>query len=155
MSHKFVFFKNKIFWEHLPLSIFIGLMFLLLFGLWECLVLALLFGWLVDVDHLFDLILFSCERKRIPSFRQIESGEYFRLSQRVILPIHAFEWPIILLLLSLVNFVSFEQRLFFLCCGLSLFSHLLQDYLTNKTHSLSYFFIFRSLKRFNISALCK
>ena len=145
----------KILWEHIPLALGNGVFFSIFYENWICFGVAMLLGWLVDADHLFDFLICVYEKKIKLNWHVFLQGEYFRKSQRVILPLHAFEWPIILLIASLSSFISDEFKVILICGGISLFFHLVQDQITNNVRPMGYFIIFRFLKRFDISSVCK
>ena len=145
----------KVLWEHLPLALGNGVCFSLFYENWACLLTSLLLGWLVDADHLFDFFICVYKKQIELNVHNFLQGQYFRKSHRVILPFHAYEWAVMLLLLSSATLFSDDTRIVLMCGSLSLFCHLFQDQLANNVHAKGYFIIFRFLKRFHISAICK
>ena len=139
----------KVFFEHLPSTIvcvfilcyFIGLNFFFIY-------LCIFFGWLIDIDHMFDYLLFKKSIKF--NLKEFISGKYFNISRKIYIPLHSYELSIILFFLY---FIINEVGVIFVC--LSHVLHLVQDQISNKTKPLSYFFIYRALHSFKINYVCK
>ena len=112
--------------------------------------LCLFFGWLIDIDHLFDYFFFKINNKRRFSFNEFLESKYFIINKKIIIPLHAFE----ISLIFLICWIFFDQ-INFVFILLSFILHLIHDQLTNKVRLFSYFLTYRALIGFNIKKICK
>jgi len=101
-------------------------------------------SFLIDLDHLFDLYLFTGHLK----FWQIFSGmDFFAGSQKVYVLAHGWE---------LAAFLSFwgwlKRKPIVLVIGLAFLGHILVDQLTYTPHPLAYFLSYRLLNNFSMAS---
>ena len=152
-------FKNKTltalrpFWEHLPPALVIGGAFSLQFDDPRFVIIAIVSGWLVDVDHLFDFLFFCLKSKSQPTLELFSSGRYFKRSNKAYLFFHSYELAVLTLFCGV--FVVPGSKYHWMCGGLCLLVHLLQDILTNKTTIIGYSLVYRAHTRFSFTTLCK
>ena len=133
--------------EHLPLTIFVVVIFFFIEGLnLDFIFLCLLFGWLIDIDHVIDFLLLN--NKGFLNVKVFLSGSYFQKSQKIFIIFHSYEITFLLFVFS----VLIDQNTFYV--ALAHFFHLLQDQIFNKVRIFSYFFIYRLINKFNINAVC-
>lgn len=111
------------------------------------LLIALLAGFFVDIDHLFDYFQAFGFKFRFDYFFK---GYSFLKTDKIFVLFHSYELAFTLILLSL--FINGGHSLFF-TAGLSLFLHILYDSVSNQTHPFTYFFLFRLIHGFDISKL--
>lgn len=134
--------------EHLPTTILVIFALILMEGINANIIFfCLLFGWLVDLDHLIDFLIIN-KKKDLFNFNLFISGSYFQKSQKIYIFLHSYEITLLLLISSIIV----EQNIFYV--ALAHFFHLLQDQITNKVKNFSYFFIYRLLNNFSIKAVC-
>ena len=135
--------------EHLPSTIFFTCLIIYFtnFSIFFC-SLCFFFGWLIDIDHLIDYFFYK--KKFNFDFDEFIFGNYFKYSNKVYIPFHSYEISFLIILLS---FIFGEIELLFI--SMAHMSHLLQDQFTNKVKKLSYFFVYRCLKSFNLESVCK
>lgn len=115
-----------------------------------CLILigAILGGFLVDIDHLFDYVL-AFGLSFHPNY--FFSGHMFVVSHKIYVPLHGWEWVIIL------GFVSYftkrkSYKYFLTALTLGLLSHLIWDQFSNHATTLGYSFIYRLINNFDAKA---
>ena len=133
--------------EHLPLTIFVIVIFFFIEGLnLDFIFLCLLFGWLIDIDHVIDFLLLN--NKGSLNVKVFLSGSYFQKFQKIFIIFHSYEITFLLFVFS----VLIDQNIFYV--ALAHFFHLLQDQIFNKVRIFSYFFIYRLINKFNINAVC-
>ena len=135
--------------EHLPTTIFIISAFILMEGVNVNIIFyCLLFGWLIDLDHLIDFIIIN-KKKDLFNLNLFLSGSYFQKSQKIYIFLHSYEITVLLFFSSIL----IEQNIFYV--ALAHFFHLIQDQILNKVKYSSYFFMYRLLNNFSIKAVCK
>ena len=135
--------------EHLPTTIFIISAFILMEGINVNIIFyCLLFGWLIDLDHLIDFIILN-KKKDLFNLNLFLSGSYFQKSQKIYIFLHSYEITFLLFFSSIL----IEQNIFYV--ALAHFFHLIQDQILNKVKYFSYFFMYRLLNNFSIKAVCK
>ena len=135
--------------EHLPTTIFIISAFILMEGINVNIIFyCLLFGWLIDLDHLIDFIILN-KKKDLFNLNLFLSGSYFQKSQKIYIFLHSYEITVLLFFSSIL----IEQNIFYV--ALAHFFHLIQDQILNKVKYFSYFFMYRLLNNFSIKAVCK
>ena len=140
--------KYFIFFEHLPLTLFIFLIGLFLKIEIYGLVLIILFGWMIDADHLVDLTYYFYKEKKI-KLNLIYNGLYFKKNKKIFIPLHSFEITFLFILIFLTSLNHL-----YLLVALSHLLHLLQDKLTYKINYIAYSIIFRLFKRFDYEKIC-
>ena len=134
--------------EHLPTTIFVIAALIIMEGInVNFIFLCLLFGWLIDLDHLIDFFILN-KKKDLFNLNLFISGSYFQKSQKIYIFLHSYEITFFLFISS----IMVEQNIFYV--ALAHFFHLLQDQITNKVKKSSYFFIYRLLNNFSIKAVC-
>jgi len=131
---------------HLTLSIIAGVIIGILTGNYWSILLAISSGFLIDADHLFDYILFK--KGRGLNIREFFSGTFFDKSGKVILPLHGYEFGVVLIILGLV-YINFNWL--YLALGASLILHLIYDTISNKPSWPTYFVFYRLFHRFDHS----
>lgn len=129
---------------HFCLSVLAGAIVFLLTGDCTTFLLATLTGFFIDADHLFDYLLFK--RGRGLNLQEFFSGSFFNKSEKVILPLHGFEFGLILIGLG---FFLTNQNYLFWSLGLSLILHLIYDTISNKPIWPTYFILYRLFKNFD------
>jgi len=135
--------------EHLPTTIFIISAFILMEGVNVNIIFyCLLFGWLIDLDHLIDFIILN-KKKDLFNLNLFLSGSYFQKFQKIYIFLHSYEITVLLFFSSIL----IEQNIFYV--ALAHFFHLIQDQILNKVKYFSYFFMYRLLNNFSIKAVCK
>jgi len=157
---------NKIFYKiresvfihelgHLFLSLSFGLFYSLLFGDLSLLFVSLLGGFFIDVDHMIDFLYFVTKEisKNSNNYRLSDffrPSWYIRKTGKVFVILHGWEYVLILFYLSFGKEQFFYMTVFVF--SLSYFFHMLYDQITSAGTLLSYFFLYRLFKRFNLKA---
>ena len=138
--------------EHFPPSLILGIIFGLYFEERGLIIIALLTGWLIDIDHILDYFkawktnAFSKE-----ALEGISSGKYFLVNSKAYIVLHAWEWIIIWFLAW-----SIIGRLDVGLTGATAWAiHLFIDHLSYKLHWYAYFITYRLLKGFDLRVVCK
>ena len=134
--------------EHLPLTIFVIVVMSLIDGInFNIILLCLLFGWLIDLDHLIDFILLN-EKKNYFNLNLFFNGSYFQKSQKIYIFLHSYE-----ITLALIYFSNlYDKKIYYV--ALAHFLHLFQDQIFNNVRFFSYFFIYRLSNNFDIKKIC-
>lgn len=134
--------------EHLPTTILVISALSIMEGInVNFIYLCLLFGWLIDLDHLIDFLILV-KKKDLFNLNLFLSGSYFKKTQKIYIFLHSYEITFLLFISS----IMIEQNIFYV--ALAHFFHLLQDQISNKVKKFSYFFIYRLLNNFSIKAVC-
>ena len=134
--------------EHLPTTILVISALSIMEGInVNFIYLCLLFGWLIDLDHLIDFLILV-KKKDLFNLNLFLSGSYFKKTQKIYIFLHSYEITFFLFISS----IMVEQNIFYV--ALAHFFHLLQDQISNKVKKFSYFFIYRLLNNFSIKAVC-
>jgi len=108
----------------------------------------LLFGALVDIDHLFEYFKFQCYRLKFKKVLQVFFEADF---DKIYLFLHSFELASFLWL-WLLFFDKRNMALFGIAIGYS--QHLLLDFASNKAISpFSYFLLFRIFNNFKVNKI--
>jgi hypothetical protein len=141
----------KLLLEHLSSALLIGVLGLLISGDIFCILMALIAGWGMDVDHLYDFLLYTYKSKKI-NLNLIHTGQYFKINNRVIVPLHSWELSFILLMLGI--FIT-EYRAPFIVASLAHSLHLLQDQQEYNVRSFGYSLISRINRSFEYKGFCK
>jgi hypothetical protein len=116
-----------------------------------CIPSALLAGWLTDSDHLWDFSVYSIRAKKI-NLAFIQSGEYFKANNKIIVPLHAWEISALLFLLGI--FIP-EHRYLLMTAAIAHGAHLLQDQWTYRVRILGYSLTSRISRRFSYQGFCR
>lgn len=103
---------------------------------------AFLISFFIDIDHVVDYFIAYGWSLNLPSFL---SSRYFFKNQMIIVPFHA--WEIVLLLLVLAKFIKSKRDLF-LAVALAVIFHLVWDVFSYKIMPWDYLLIRRILNGF-------
>ncbi len=147
-----MFLKFRLLFEHLPAPILIGIIFNSYDPDINYVWVTLIFGWLIDVDHLFDYLLWKVKNKGPFDFKTIFNGSYFRANNKVYVPFHSFEVGLFFFLIYFLEIT--EIGLLFLAAGISLVVHLVQDMLSYRINIWGYFFLCRAAHSFDFDWFC-
>ncbi len=131
---------------HLVLATLVAVFFVHRFKNWLLVIPIFFTGFFLDLDHLFDYFIFTGLKFNLDNFIH---ARYFCSSGHLFLPLHAWEWPIILLILS--RFRILTPWLLALAAGISV--HLIFDQLSNHMYPLGYSIIFRVINGFQIDQI--
>jgi len=138
--------------EHLIPSGCIGVGAWILSGEWFLFVIALCTGWLIDVDHLLDLVLSLFRNGKISSLGEmIKNGSYFERNGKIIVFLHSWE----LALLWTITWCFLGWPAIGFAGGLSWLIHLFVDQKSYNLSPWAYFLTYRLVKGFNIRWICK
>ena len=119
-------------------------------GNFYCVLSALIAGWLIDIDHLWDFSLYSINAKKI-NLTLIWSGEYIMVNNKIIVPLHAWEITALLLFLG----ISIPEYCGpFVSAAIAHAVHLLQDQVTYRVRIFGYSFISRFSTAFSYKGFC-
>lgn len=137
--------------EHLPATLLLAAIFWWLEQNLSLVCATLVFGWLLDIDHLFDYLLWTCKQGQAISISDFLSGKQFMASQSVYIPLHSWELAGAFFLFW---YSQDAANLIPLCCGVALTVHLIQDQLSHRPHILGYFLCFRTLTKYDLARFC-
>ena len=141
----------RILLEHLPVALAVGLMGWWVSGNYWCIIAALAAGWMVDVDHLLDFFYYIKRAGRTADYSLVRTGEYFKINNKVFVPLHAWEITFSLLFLA----ICFgEIRAIFICAALAHGMHLLQDQLMYQVKPFGYWLLSRYRRNFSLEGFC-
>ena len=140
----------KLLFEHLYVASLIGCIGWFISGNYYCVPSALIAGWLIDLDHLCDFLLHS-NRSKI-NLSIMRTGEYFKINNTVIVPLHS--WEITALLLILGTLVP-DYRAPLLAAAIAHGAHLLKDQFSYRVRVLGYSFISRAKHKFTHQDFCR
>jgi len=136
---------NRLLLEHLPLSVLVGVLGWLAGGGVLSVPFALVMGWCIDADHLFDFGYYCLRHQKSPDWSFIRSGQYFVLNGKCFIPLHS--WELTLCLIVGLGLLTQNWILAF-TTGVAHMVHLLQDMRSNHMRIVAYSVIFRALHRF-------
>jgi len=131
---------------HFSLAFLVGVICYLNFGNPWLILVALAFGFLIDVDHLFDYFAHFGFKFNLKEFLQIN---YMESSGKIFVLLHAWE---LVPVFWLVGFCFEVPGLSWTMSGAYL-GHLLWDQVHFPHHPLMYFLIFRSHHKFNLTEM--
>jgi len=139
---------NLTFLEHELVHIVLTLLAISIFylrykSLWS-IVMGILGGILVDIDHLFDYFRFSGFKL---NFHQIVSSSYFTDSGKVFVFFHGWEYVLLFVLSGKI----FKKGFLFYPLAVALFFHLVWDQVSYTANPFAYSIIFRFLHNFDIA----
>lgn len=109
-------------------------------GSWKRSLLVVILTYAIDLDHLLDYFLYYGATFNIFDFL---SANYFKISQKAIVPLHAWEWGIILTIFARTRGWKSVFTIFLF----SLLPHLIYDTITVKSLAF-YSIIYRVEKNF-------
>ena len=137
--------------EHLIPSGLIGLIALLIFNDPVLLLVALLTGWLIDTDHIIDYCYYLYKKnKKGFNHSIILTGEYFKINNKVFVPLHSWE----LIIIWVIYWVSLGNVDIAIVGALSWGVHLFQDQFIYKVRYMGYFFLYRLKRDFSLHRFC-
>lgn len=116
-------------------------------------IVALIGGFFIDFDHLFDYFLAFDTKFNLSYFL---NGYQFLKNDKIYIFFHAWEWVIITFFIFLfVNFIFKNKKVqllsfCMLAFSFSLFLHLLIDITTNDMQTKSYFLLYRTNNNFDL-----
>lgn len=131
---------------HLVIALIVGLVVYTLFREKKLIFLALLVSLGIDFDHLFDYFYYFGFNLHNP----IAGPDFFCLSGKLFIPLHAWELLPILVVLA-IKFNKL-QGIFFTIV-LALLGHYLLDQFSHAMLPLGYSFLFRLSQNFDINAV--
>jgi len=135
---------------HVAISLALSLIFYLithsLFGSIAC----LLTGIFIDLDHFLDF-WFIGERKISLNIKKFFEYFYNHKYKKAVILFHSIELIPIIILLG--NFLFSKIVTYGILFGF--ISHILTDYVGNGVKPLTYFFIYRLYKKFDVSCFCR
>lgn len=141
----------KLLTDHLLVSLVIGFFAALAFSNWSLIFVALLTGWLVDIDHIIDLA-FYLNKYGISKVNAefLIRGEYFKLNNRVFVFLHSWE----LLILWLAIFLTLHKYSLAITGSIAWAFHILKDQMAYKVTPMGYSLIYRARKGFSRNGFC-
>jgi len=105
-------------------------------------------GLLIDIDHLVDLFLYAIPNRMFdPTL--ITKMDFFRLSGKVIVPLHSYE---LIFFIFILSFVMKKWKKYLLVISLSFLIHTIIDQLTYNPFILEYSFLYRLVNHFSVSS---
>lgn len=130
--------------SHLTIGLIVGFILNFFFKKKNLIFLALAISILVDIDHLFDYFLYYGLSLHSP----ISGSNYFCLSGKLYILLHAWEYLPLILFLALY----FKKlKAFLITIFLSLAGHYFLDQFTNSIYPLGYLLIYRLVNNFDIN----
>lgn len=138
LTHEFI---------HFSISLFIGLFLYKQYKDYRLIIVSLIFGVFIDLDHFIDFFLHYGLSLNIQNFL---SGDYFDKSGKVYVLFHG--WELLPLYWLAGKFIGKKFKLKGLewAIILSIAGHLLFDSLAYAHHPLAYFFTYRFLNNFTL-----
>lgn len=136
---------------HFLLALAVGLFFYWRFRRWETIITAIIFGFLIDVDHLFDYFAFFNFQFNLSSFFATQT--YFVPSGKIYVLFHAWEWLILLWLIFWQIGKRFKIKSLQWVVSGAYFFHLVWDCISTQTLPLVYLITYRLLNDFEISKI--
>mgnify|MGYP006963606177 CR=1 FL=1 len=115
-----------------------------------CLFAALIGGWFIDLDHLFDFAYYFYRTRDWSACVLLKSGAYFKKNKKVLIPLHSWE-----LVIGAMTVAVFFEITPVICATVAMAVHLLQDQHKYKVRPLGYFILSRIACRFEIKNFCK
>lgn len=135
--------------EHLPVALIIGLLGFAWSLDWRCIPAALVAGWMLDADHLFDFACYALRNRPNVDIGLIRNGGYFKINQKVFVPLHAWELTVAM---GLFGAVLNSPPL--IVAAIAHGAHLMQDQLAYRVRPFGYSFISRAMSRFSLNGFC-
>jgi len=129
---------------HILLFILIGALFYRKYRQKSVFFASLLGSVMLDLDHLVDYISYNGLN---PNFYKMVYGNYFEKSGRLFIPLHAWEYVIILFA---IGYFAKKLRPFMYTLAMSIFMHLLWDQITYSPQLLTYSITYRILTGYNL-----
>lgn len=145
---------------HFSIALVLFLGFLRSYKWWVA-AFALVFGFFIDADHLFDYGYYLVKFKQPFRLAEFLSTGMFGRTGKIFVPLHAWELVVVLLLFSLIfrlgRFKASRWKLLsqiLLVSGVALAAHVLTDFFTNNMSFLSYSLIWRWINGFDVWVVC-
>lgn len=141
----------KLLMDHFLVALGIGILASLVFSDWSLIFVALLTGWMVDVDHIYDFAFYLNKygiSKVNPEF--LIRGEYFKLNNRVFVLLHSWEF----LFIWLVVFIALHKYSLAITGSIAWAFHILKDQMAYKVTPMGYSLIYRASKGFSRNGFC-
>ena len=136
--------------EHFPLTLIVGLLGFAWSHEWQCIPAALVAGWMLDVDHIFDFAKYAIRNRPNVDISLIRNGGYFKLNKKVFVPLHAWELTVAMLVFgALLNSPPL------IAAAIAHGAHLIQDQLAYRVRPLGYWIISRAMSRFSLNGFCR
>lgn len=135
---------------HLTFALTVGVFFYLKRRDWRLILGALIFGFFVDLDHLFDYFLYFGLKFNWFSFLNV--GTYMIPSQKIYVFFHGWEFVVPLWLMGKRLGEQWKIKYLAWAVSLAYLSHLFWDNFTVSAHPLAYSFIYRLLNGFSLES---
>ena len=133
---------------HLTSGLMLGIIFYLTYKQKSVVVFSVLLSLVIDIDHMFDLLIYSSQNKQ-PFNLFLLFSDYFHKSGKVYVFLHSYE---IVLLFIFIAFLLPKFKQYFFLISISMFTHIIIDQLTYNPVFLEYFFSYRLINSFSIEA---
>lgn len=141
----------KLLIDHFLAAVGVGILASLAFSDWSLIFVALLTGWMIDIDHIFDFAFYLNKHGLTnvsPDF--LIRGEYFKSNNRVFVLLHSWE----LLLLWLVIFITLHKYSLAITGSVAWVFHILKDQIAYRVTPMGYSLIYRASKGFSRNGFC-
>ncbi len=135
---------------HLILALIIGVFFYLKRRDWRLILGALIFGFFVDVDHLFDYFLYFGLKFKLSDFLNVTT--YMMSAEKIYVLFHGWEFVIPLWLGGKWLGKRFKIRDLEWVISFAYLGHLFWDNFGISAHPLAYSFIYRLLNGFSLES---
>lgn len=136
--------------EHLPVALLVGLGGYGWTGDWLCMPAALVAGWLIDADHLFDFGYYVFRYHPNVDYWLVNNGGYFKINNKVFVLLHSWELTFLILF---GGFATGEVALG--AVGAAAHgAHLFQDQVHYRVRVLGYSLISRLSSCFTLTGFC-
>ena len=132
---------------HLALSLLVSFFLYRRYRNWKLIPLCLVFGFLVDVDHLFDYFLYFGTSANINNFFNVNS--YVHASGKVYVPLHGWEYIIFFYFAGWIIEKKVKIAGLKWAIVLSYSAHLIFDHFSFPHHVLGYSIIYRIYNNFS------
>ena len=140
------FLKDEL--VHLVLVLTVGIFFYLKHRDWRLFLGAFSFGFLIDIDHLFDYFLYFGFKFNLSSFLDVTT--YMMPAEKIYVLFHGWEFiPLVWLIGKWMN-RRFKIKNLEWAVSLAYLSHLIWDWIGVSTHPLAYSSIYRLLNNFSL-----
>lgn len=136
--------------EHLPVALLVGLGGYGWTGGGLCVPVALVTGWLIDADHLFDFAYYVFRYYPNVDYRLLRNGGYFKINNKVFVPLHSWELTLLILFGGIVTGEVALGAVGAVAHG----AHLIQDQFHYRVRALGYSLVSRSSSRFTLTGFC-
>lgn len=109
-----------------------------------------------DVDHCLEYTLFCIRHKEKPTLKRFFSGEYFADKGTLCVVFHGYEYILLFLIATLLNFYTrFAAVWLFAGILIGYSEHMILDLIGNDCSVKGYSLIYRCLVKFDINIICK